>query len=166
MERFRLLTGQDELPSPLAEPALPVVDLPEDHPGLVAAEASVSQARAERKRTHSERRANPTLSLGGKHWRDGRGADGQDALQLEVSMPFGLGAHSASRIAAAERAYTDAEADRARVRRQLEEALGLARTGYEGARIALDVARRRQSLAAEALAQVERGFELGEIDLN
>jgi len=166
MERYLLLTGQAELPTPLAEPALPAAELPADHPGLLAAEASVRQARAERERARNERRANPTLSLGGKHWRDGRGADDRDALQLEIGIPFGLGSQAAPRIAAAERAYTDSEAERARARRELDEALGLARTAYEGTHAVLAVASRRQALASEALAQVERGFELGEIDLN
>jgi outer membrane protein TolC len=166
MERYRLLTGQRELPSPLAEPALPGADLPPHHPGLLVAEASVGQARAERQRSRSERRANPTLSVGGKHWRDDRGADDQDALQLEVSLPFGLGSQAAPRVASAERAYTDSEAERVRVRRELDEALGLARTVFEGTHAALTVAGRRQALASEALTQVERGFELGEIDLN
>jgi len=164
-QRFALLTDTRTLPVPLEEPVVHTPELPADHPGLAAAEANLAQARAERGRVASERRANPTLSLGGKRTRDNRDSDPYTALALEVSIPFGLGSQSAPRLAEAERGYTDSATERKRLHRELETELALARTTYAAAKEALTLARRQRTLAAEALGLMQRGFELGEIDL-
>jgi outer membrane protein TolC len=166
---FTLLTGHRELPSPLEEPvsatAESSAELAADHPGIAAAEASLAQARAERGRVATERRANPTLSLGGKRTRDNGDSDPYTALALEVRIPFGLPSQAAPRLAEAERGYTDSAAERARLRLELATGLALAHTGYAAAQGALTTARRQQALAAEALGLMQRGFDLGEIDL-
>jgi len=172
-QRLALLTGSEHLPDPLQEPlpdplpkaAAPDEGLAPDHPGLAAAEAKVAQALAERTRVATERRANPTLSLGGKRTRDSRDSDPYTALALEINVPFGLGSQSAPRLAEAERVYTDTAAERARVRRELETELALARTSRAAAAEALATARRQRALAAESLGLMQRGFALGEIDL-
>jgi outer membrane protein TolC len=164
-QRFDLLTTLKELPAPLEEPVARVTDLAPDHPGLAAAEAALAQARAERDRVGTERRANPTLSLGGKRTRDDRTTDPYTALSLELNIPFGLGSQAAPRLAEAELGYTEGVTERERLRRELDTEIKLAATGHGAARAALATAERQQALAAETLALLQRGFELGEIDL-
>jgi len=163
--RFSLLTDRNDLPAPLEEQVAPVVELAVDHPGLAAAEATVAQTRAERDRVGTERRANPTLSLGGKRTRDSSYSDPDTSLSVELSIPFGLGSQAAPRMAEAELAYTEQLTERQRLQRELDTEIKLAETGIGAARAALSVAQRQQALAAKALALIERGFELGEIDL-
>jgi outer membrane protein TolC len=68
-------------------------------------------------------------------------------------------------MAEAELAYTEQLTERQRLQRELDTEIKLAETGIGAARAALSVAQRQQALAAKALALIERGFELGEIDL-
>lgn len=164
-QRFSLLTDRNDLPAPLEEPVARVTELAPDHPGLAAAEALVAEARAERDRIGTERRANPTLSLGGKQTRDNRETDPYRALILELNIPFGLGRQAAPRLAEAERGYTDSATERERLRRELDTEIKLADTALRSAKEALTTAQRQQALATETLGLVQRGFDLGEIDL-
>jgi outer membrane protein TolC len=141
------------------------IALPDDHPLLADAGAALSGARAERTRVASDRRGNPVLSLGGKRTRDARSAPTDDALQLEVVIPFGLPSQSAPEIAASERQVTERLAELHRLRREAERELVAALLGRRGAAAALLVAERRARLAEDGLAVAERAFELGETNL-
>jgi outer membrane protein, heavy metal efflux system len=164
-QRFSLLTERKDLPAPLEERVAAVTELPPDHPGLAAAEAEVAQTRAERDRVGTERRGNPTLSLGGKRTQDNRDTNPYTALSLELSIPFGLSRQAAPRLAEAEVGYTEKVAERARLHRELDTEIKLADTTQRSAKAALATAQRQQALAAETLALVQRGFDLGELDL-
>jgi outer membrane protein TolC len=139
--------------------------LPDDHPLLAEADAALARARAERDRVASDRRGNPVLSLGGRRSRDDRAFGADTALQLEVSIPFGLRSQSAPELAASERQVTERLAELHRLRREAERELAGAVLGRAGAAKALQVAERRARLAADALKVAERAFELGETDL-
>ncbi|MEA1048516.1 TolC family protein [Lamprobacter modestohalophilus] len=139
--------------------------LPADHPLLAEADAALARARAEREQVVSDRRGNPILSLGSRRTRDARAFPDDDALQLELSIPFGLASQSAPEIAASERQVTERLAELHRMRREAERELVAAVLGRRGAAEALQVAERRASLAADALSVAQRAFELGETDL-
>jgi outer membrane protein TolC len=167
------LTGLPALPEPLEERPEPRVsalaetaaELPADHPLLADTDSAVAQARAERGRVQTDRHGNPVLSLGGKRVRDGRDAISADALQLEVSIPFGLAGQSAPALARAERGYTERVTERQRSRLAAEQTLHDARLEVLGGADALAVAQRRQSVTQEAAALVRRAFDLGEAEL-
>jgi outer membrane protein TolC len=163
------LTGSPALPLPLREPAPaagadPV--LPEDHPLLALAAGEVGQARAERERAAADGPGHPILSLGGKRARDARGLPADDALQLELSIPFGTRRHAAPEIASAEREYTDRLTELHGLRRQAERDLRQSLLARDGATDALSAAERGAEVAGEALAITRRAFELGEADLS
>jgi len=169
---FVLLTGQPRLPDPLTEPvpdALAIGDtgvtLPPDHPLLATAGGALAQARAERERANAERRGHPLLSLGGKRARDDRTVNPVDAVQLEISIPFGLKRQAAPMLASAEREVTDRLTDLHRIRREAERALKAAALARRGADDALLLARERARLATDALTITRRAFNLGEADL-
>ncbi len=167
------LTGLRTVPEPLVETAPPPsgtpteahADLPADHPLLASSDGAVAKARAERERVHSQRRGNPLLSLGAKRVRDGRGSEAADALQLEISVPFGLTSYSAPAIALAERAYTEEVTTRRRTLIEAEHALETARIEVAGATEALALATRRQTVTQDAVQLVRRAFNLGESEL-
>lgn len=165
LTQYRLLTGQTDLPEDPLERVADLETVPTDHPLLREADGTLGVARAERTRTQRDRRGNPTLSLGGTRTQDGRGADAADAVQLEISIPFGLASQSAPALAAAERLYTERTTDLHRARLEAEQALAVARVSQRGVADALAVAERRHTLAHEALDLVRRAFDLGESDL-
>ncbi|MBK1722626.1 TolC family protein [Thiocystis violacea] len=165
---YRHLTGQAQLPEPLFESASDLgeaAELPPDHPLLTDADSALALARAERARAESERRGNPVLSLGGIRTRDARGLDADQAVQMEISLPFGLASQSAPKVASAQRAYTERMTALHQTRREAEQRLVEARVSRLGAAEALSVAERRHGLAHEALDLVRRAFDLGEADL-
>ena len=164
------LTGEPRLPEPLNQPVVPPtltepLTLPPDHPLLAGAGGDVGRARAARERVAADRHGHPLLSLGAKRARDDRSLDAVDALQLEVSIPFGLKRQHAPELAGAERALTDQLADLQQLRRDAERALNGAVLARRGAEQALTVAERRASLAQQALSITRRAFDLGEADL-
>ena len=161
------LTGTPALPMPLREPPPPGdAVLPEDHPLLALATGEVGQARTEREIAAADGRGHPVLSLGGKRARDARGLPADDALQLELSIPFGTRRHAAPDIAAAERDYTDRLTELHGLRRQAERDLLQAHLARTGAADALNAAQTGAEVANEASAITRRAFELGEADLN
>jgi outer membrane protein TolC len=170
---YVLLTGQPRLPEPLVEnppPDLPgdigAATLPPDHPLLASADGAVAEARAERDRVQAERRGHPLLSVGGKRARGERAENPVDALQLELSMPFGLKRQAAPELAGAERELTDRKAALHQVRREAERALRRAVLARRGADEALALAREHATLASDALALARRAFDLGELGLS
>ena len=168
-DAYRHLTGTDRLPEPLTESPPPTSDtapvLPPNHPLLADSNGALARARADRKQVGLDRRGHPTLSLGGKRTQELRGEDALDALQIEVSLPFGLASQSAPALASAERAYTDRLTELHRIRLEAEQALASADIERLGAAEALSVAERRHALAQDALRLMRRAFDLGETDL-
>lgn len=179
---YAQITGRLQLPEPPNWPSVPPITtdqrlgsdgmasngiggLPNDHPLLAEADAALARARAEREQVVSDRRGTPILSLGGRRTRDARAFPADDALQLELSIPFGLASQSAPEIAASERQVTERLAELHRMRREAERELAAAVLARRGAAEALQVAERRASLAADALSVAQRAFELGETDL-
>lgn len=167
LARYRHLTGQTTLPDDSDEAVPPDLSdqLPPDHPLMREADSAVGVARRQRDQARSERTGHPVLSLGTTVTRDARGADQNTALQLELSIPFGLASQSAPSIAAAERVYTEQASERQSLLRQAEAELIAAHLGRRGAAEALAIAEQRQRAASEAFALVRRAFELGEADL-
>jgi outer membrane protein TolC len=173
---YVLLTNQPRLPEPLVEPldeallqalsaAAASPTLPLQHPLLASADGAIAQARAERERARAERRGHPVLSLGGRRVRDDRAVSAVDAVQLELSIPFGLKRQAAPEVAAAERTYTERLSELRRIRREAERDLQAAVLARRGAADALVLSEQRAGLAADALDVTRRAFDLGEADL-
>jgi hypothetical protein len=166
---FVHLTGQTRLPEPLLEP-VPAADqtpvLPEDHPALAEITAAVAAARAERERVGADRRGHPVLSLGAKRARGDRDSDTVDALQMELSIPFGLRGQAAPAVAGAERDDTERLAEVHRIRREAERALEAALLSRHGAEAQLSAALERDALSRRAVALARRAFALGEGELD
>lgn len=158
-------TGLSRLPDPILEPEPGPSDLPEDHPGLVLARSLVETARAQRNRIQGERRPNPVLWLGGKSEKAARGEDYESSLGLEITLPLGGSAESATALAQSETRLTEALAELAGVERRLGADLAQAIEALELANATLERAVQRKGLAEDGLRLNRRGFELGESSL-
>jgi len=168
MAAYRTLTGLEQLPEPLPESAPPIKDdppVPAEHPLLASLEQTVGRARAERSRVSADRRGTPILSFGAKRARADRFTPEDDALQLEVSVPFGLKRPSAPAMAEAERNYTEQLATLQQARQQLAQDVAKARVAVAGAAQQLTSARERAGVTDKALRLARRAFDLGEGDL-
>ncbi|WP_295881708.1 TolC family protein [uncultured Thiohalocapsa sp.] len=187
MAAYQALTGLAELPVPLAESPAALsgagaADDPSDahnaagaaqlpaaiagtHPLLASLRQGLARARAERGRVRADRSGTPLLSLGVKHARAARSAPEDDALQLEVSMPFGVRSASAPAMAEAEQGVTDQLAELQQARRELLRGIAAARAAVSGAQLQLAAARARVEVTEGALALARRAFDLGEGDL-
>ncbi|MBK1631946.1 hypothetical protein CKO31_14615 [Thiohalocapsa halophila] len=187
MAVYRAITGFEILPEPLTEApaavptepprrstgrdaatagsAQPAAAVPETHPLLTSLAHGVARARAERGRVRADRGGSPTLSLGIKHARADRFAPQDDALQLEVSLPFGVGSASAPAMAEAEQGVTDQLAELQQARREVVRNIAAARAAVIGAEQQLAAARERVDVTERALDLARRAFDLGEGDL-
>lgn len=162
---FNRYTGLDapavsEREAPPAE-----VALSPEHPQLRLAKRRMDQARAHRDRVSGERRRGPNLWVGGKSVKAATGAGHDSAVGVELTMPFGSGAHTAPALAEAEAALTQAQIEYNGTRLALEDTLTQARLELERANAALEQTARRRTLAEESLELSRRAFDLGETDL-
>jgi outer membrane protein TolC len=187
MAAYRALTSLAELPVPLTETAavtpeavaagspadtpnagggkgLPAL-IAQSHPLLASLEQGVARARAERGRVSADRRGSPLISLGVKHARADRNTPEDDALQLELSLPFGLGSTSAPALAEAEQGVTDQLAELQQARRKVARNIAAAGAAVSGAQQQLTAARERVDVTERALDLARRAFDLGEGDL-
>lgn len=162
---FRLYTGMDipvavdaEIPSGLRE-------VTEAHPRLRLAMSEAGRARAYRNRVDGERAVRPNLWLGAKTARAAIGNDYESAVGIELSIPFGSGAHTGTALAEAEAGLTESELAMKELRLGLENALDASVLELDRLTDTLANTARRRALADERLALNRRAFELGETDL-
>lgn len=160
--RWRTYTGLGALPATTMEDEAPVQDIGADHPGLVALQSAADRAGAERDRTRSERRGNPTLSLGARHERGAGREKWNDAIAVGLDVPLGLPSQSGPARSAAEFAYTEAAVERRRAQLALDETLTAARAELGSARAALVLLRDARAAAQASLERAQAAFDLGE----
>lgn len=160
--RWHAYTGQTDLPQDFLETEVGAGEIDAAHPGLASLQAATDRAGAERDRARSDRRTNPTVSLGGRHERGPRSDAWNDAIAVGVQVPLGLPSQSAPAVSAAEYAYTEAAVDRQRAMLALTDDLAAARTGLDSARAALDLLRNARAAVEASLQQMQAAFDLGE----
>jgi cobalt-zinc-cadmium efflux system outer membrane protein len=164
-QQYTAWTGLAELPAAIDEPATTQPGIGDNHPALGAARLSASRARAQRDQVRTEKRANPVLTLGSKTERPESGLSYDTALVVAVNVPLGSRSQSAVKTAEAELSLSEASAELAQVRRDLEDELIRTREERRQTAQALQLAQQQHALASEGLRLTQRGFELGESDL-
>lgn len=164
-DRYRILTGLEEIPTHFEEQLADINKITTDHPAMANAMATVDREQARRDRVLTERRANPTVMVGTRHERPIGNADYENTLGITVRVPFGLPVHSAPRVAAAETSVADASTRRDLLKRELDIKLQQASDRLVSTRASLEVSREHAELARENLALIRCSFDLGETDL-
>lgn len=164
-ERYRLLTGLDELPARIEEPLALAALMPATHPRQRLAEAAAERARAGMQVARESRRDAPELSVGVQQSRDDFASASRNSLRIGLTIPFATEGRNAPRIAAANSALIRAEAESRQVIAELDGGQREALAALDNAELAAAAAQERSALAAERLQLMQRAFDLGELSL-
>lgn len=163
---YQNLTRIDRAPAYYEEKKSPLVEISEQHPALVAANALVERAQAEVEFTRLSKQGNqPTILIGSQHDRGARGETYDNGTNLVLQIPLGGDAWNAPAVASASVALNEKIADRGALIRQLEKALHEAKHNLEVDETALAIAARRREIAEIHLKMSRLAFESGEIPL-
>lgn len=163
--RYASYTGLAQLPRRRGERQPPTTDIPADHPLLANARARVRQAEEEMTVRRRRGAGAPELFLGGNGERAHSGEDFNTRFGVSLTLPIGIGPHTAPALAAAARARADALADYEGLKRQLALTLVQAAKALEAADRELDLAAEQHQVAQENLRLARVAFQAGERDL-
>ncbi|MBI2313911.1 MAG: TolC family protein [Betaproteobacteria bacterium] len=163
LQTYLALTGEELLPTEREET---VRDAALDtHPQLEAARQTIVLAQAKIRHARETRRDSPELSFGTLRERDAFGEPYHDRVGVKFKLPFATDARNEPVLAAAQTELTQAEAEYRQIRARVEGEIRQARQAHQSALLQLDLARRKQALAAENLVLLQKAFDLGELDL-
>lgn len=170
-QQWRVFTGSDALPEPLDEaPAevslgdAPPVD-PATHPEYQAGAWRLAQAQAEVALAQAAPRGAPSLELSYSRGRDEFAAPLATALKVGIRIPLDSAAVSAPRLAAAQQARIQAEAEQRQRAIALPSRIASARARLAAAKTAARLAHDSASLAERRQSLLQRAFQLGELGL-
>jgi outer membrane protein TolC len=164
LQRYRLLTGLDRLPAAPDE----IVARPADgdaHPRIRASRNALQRAGASMQVARYSLRDNPEIGVQYQRDRDEYGAPSRDTVRFGVRIPFGTEARNAPLLAAASTEIARAQAEVLQVQAATQGEVAVARAALEAAQEGRRLAVERQDSAAENLALVRKGFDLGELSL-
>lgn len=157
---YRTLTGGAD-PDLAPEPA---VARPRVHPALLAAEAGVAAAEAQRRLVAATPRDNPELGLFGRN-DAGRLNDLGSSLGVRFRVPLASAARNVPRAASAQADLTRAVAERELRLRLLNAEINAAQLALRAAEEAARIARQRLAVANQQLDLARRAFNQGETGL-
>jgi outer membrane protein TolC len=163
LERYRLLTGLDQLPVRYAENAASAPAT--THPRQRLAETAAERARAQMHLARESDRNPPELSVGLQQTRDDFASGERNSVRFGLRIPFATEGRNAPRIGAANTELIRAEADRRQIIAALDADQREARALLDNAQQAQQAAQERATLAAERLDLLQRAFTLGEMSL-
>lgn len=161
LERYRFLTGLEQLPARITEEVAGKVTAP--HPRLRLAQSAAERARAELGIAREDRRNPPELSLGVQQARPDFASANVNTLRIAIRIPFASEGRNAPKIAAANSGLIRAEAELRQVSLELEAELREAEAALENTRLALEAVQTRAALAGEREKLQHRAFTLGEL---
>lgn len=167
-QKLLLLSGQQQLPSPLQESPQSVTDLErvlQTHPRFQFVQQTRAAAIAE---VSVARQSQAPLSAG-LLWAQNREAlDDADrqSVGVKVTLPLGAGARQRSTIAAAQAERVNAEAQAEQARREIEQGIELAKWAMQNSQRQREQAERQYAAAQQSLALSRRAFDAGELDLS
>lgn len=168
-QQWRLLTGGDALPDPLEEQPAEVAPgkmpqaYPEAHPEFQAGARRLALSQAEFELARASRGGAPSLELSYTRSRDDFAASRDTAIKVGIRIPLDSAAVSQPRLAAANQARIQAEAEQLRRQAELPGRIDSARARLAAAETAARLAREGATLAEERRALLQRAFQLGEL---
>ena len=165
--RYHLLTGQTDIPAALPEPlAEPIAaawpKLLEQHPRMLAAQATLHNAQMALKVIKATRSDPPVVALSMRRERDGGAAAARNSVGLALHIPIGTSARNQPLETAALTKIATAAAQEAQTAATLRADADLARQQLEMSQQALDAAQERTLLTREHMRLIEQAFRLGE----
>lgn len=158
--RYRVLTGQEDIPTLDAEPV--ATTMAEPHPRLVAARTALQRSQASFQVVNSTRSEPPTVGISMRRERDNFAAPASRSVGVAVQIPFGTAARNRPLETAARTQIETATAEAAQAEVMLKADIDLARQQLEAASQALQAASARASLTRQHTELIEKAFNAGE----
>ena len=165
-QRYRVLTGSDQLPSDPEEALRQPLEAGTAHPRIATGRASADRARAGLQLAQASSTDSPSLAVQYRRDRDGYGATNRDSVGIALSIPFATGTRNAPRIASANTALIQADAELQRTQAEVEAELHEAEALLSSSRLGVELASEREQAASERLRLLRRAFDLGETALS
>ena len=161
---WQLLTGLPPLKlQTIVAPTL--VQLPENHPELVLAGASVDLGHRRSDLARVQRSDSPQLTLGMRQEYPGQGAGSQSSVVVALRVPLGGQVYQQPRIAAALGELDIAQTQAQRTRERLTAEVALAQSQLSLSQAQLQAERERAQLLAERARLIDKSFRAGETAL-
>lgn len=164
-KRFSFLTQDNKIPAQFNELQTTKQTLNESHPALVAINAVVAQKKANVEWIKTKGSGQTTLAVGGNTDKPSRSEASVDSITFNISVPFGGRGFIAPQIAAANKEYVAAEAEKMSLHRFLLQQVHEAEHNLEIEKVQLQVATRMKANAEEHLKLANLSFTEGEINL-
>lgn len=160
LARYRVLTGQADIPA--AEPEPIAADMREPHPRMTAARTALQRSQASLGVVRSTRSEPPSVGVSMRRERDDAASAPASSVAFVVQIPIGTSARNRPLETAAHTEIETASAELAQAEATLHADIELARQQLAASRQALEAASSRLALAMEHTALVEKAFRLGE----
>lgn len=152
-------TGQDKLPTPLAEKQVKVTD---SHPQSELNRSLVAIEKARLNLIKTQKSANPSLFIGSRNEAAGDGSADKQFLIAEVSLPLGLDPSADSRASEQHQLLTTAQMRQAETEQRLALAVLKAERNLQAAKEIEKLAQQQIGLSKEAMLLAETAYQQGE----
>lgn len=163
-QRYRVLTGSDQLPDNPQEPVR-LAAAGDRHPRLAAGQAISERARAGMTLARESRREAPSIGMQYRRDRDASGNIPRDSIGFAITIPFAAEVRNAPLLASANTALIQADAQYQRLLAEVEAEVLEAEAQLASAQIGAALAGEREQAATERLTLMRRAFDLGETPL-
>jgi len=164
-KQFYFLTQNNKIPADFQEAQSTKIQIDDTHPQLAAINAEIAQKKARVEWIKARGSGQTTLAIGGNTEKPESNVDTVNSITFSVSVPFFGGAYIAPIVALANRAYVEAEVEKAQIYRNLSEQVHETEHELKIEQEQLNVARQMQVNAQEHLKMANLSFDAGEINL-
>lgn len=164
-KRYYFLTLSDKVPEQFNEEKSKENSINEAHPSLLAINSTIARKKAQVEWLKAQGSGQTTVAVGGVSERGSREDNIINSIAFNVNIPFGGSAYIAPSVAAANREFIAAEANKEHIHRSLLEKLHEAEHELEVETAQLDIARQMQENAKKQLKIAQLSFTAGEIEL-
>lgn len=158
--RYRILTGQADIPALDAEPI--AATMAEPHPRIAAARTAVQRSQASLQVVNSTRSEPPTVGISMRREQDNFASPASRSVGIAVQIPFGTAARNRPLETAARTQIETVTAEAAQADATLKADIELARQQLDAAKQILEAAASRASLTRQHTELIEKAFKAGE----
>jgi len=164
-KKFSFLVQDNKIPAQINETQSTLMKISDTHPDLAGISAVITQKKAKIAWLKAKGSGQTNIAIGGNKERDSRTDSSVDSIVFSLSVPFGGQAYSAPKVAAANKAFVQAEMEKAHLYRALLAEVHEAEHELEIERAAQEIAIQMQANAQEQLKMANLSFSEGEINL-
>ena len=164
-KHYYFLTQSHRVPEQINEEKSEENTINAAHPSLLAINSTIAQKKARVEWLKARGSGQTTVAVGGVTERGSRADKTINSIAFNVNIPFGGSAYIAPIVALANKAYVEAEIEKAHLYRNLSEQMHESQHELEIEREQLKVARKMQVNAKQQLKIAQVSFAAGESEL-